>query len=64
MNINIDDLKQLVKSCRFVARTHGDDDLFRVAYLVEALEDEELFKAINEDIQEETGKPLRLIENE
>lgn len=64
MNINIDDLKQLLKSCRFVARTKHDDDLFAVSYLEEALEDEELFAAISADIKEETGKPLRLIENE
>ncbi len=64
MNINIDDLKQLLKSCRYVARTRNDDGLFAVGYLTEALEDDDLFKAISDDIREETGEPLVLTENE
>ncbi len=64
MKINIDDLQQLLKSCRFVARQENDNDLFAVGYLEEALEDEALFAAISADIEEETGKPLELVHND
>lgn len=64
MKINIDDLKQLAKSCRLVARQKDDNDLFNVGYLIEALEDPELFEAINEDVLEETGGRIELTYND
>lgn len=64
MKINIDDLQQLLKSCRFVARQENDNDLFAVGYLEEALEDEALFASISADIEEETGEPLELVHND
>ena len=64
MKLNIDDLKRLVKSATFVARKTNDDDLFKVAYLVEALEDDDLFAAISADIEEETGEALELVTDE
>ncbi len=61
MKINLEDLQQLLKSAQTVGRLKNDDDLYKVRYLEEALDDEELLAAISADIEDETGKPLELV---